>query len=180
MTFPSACLAFLMAVISCTIVAPRPMLAGSADADPLEPHTPFTGVNRPAQTDSSDREAARLHLLAGISAGLVGGGIAALTTRPWQHPRHTATVLVWSTAGATGAGIAKEIADLFGFGQPSVSDAVITAAGGFAVAGLVAGFAANAPTDAAGTAISAGAVASGLLVSIPVVSELLRRLRSVE
>ncbi len=171
---PGARLALLLAVFTCACTAPQPLFAGTGSAGPL------SALNDSDEIDPITRKAARLHLLAGISAGLVGGGIAALAARPWESPRHTATVLVWSTAGATGAGIAKEIADLFGFGQPSVSDVIVTGVGGFAVAGLVAGFTANAPTDAAGTAISAGAIAGGVLVSIPVVRELARRIRSTD
>ena len=162
MMFPAARLALLLTALACAGAAPQPLYAGPENSQ---------------QTDSAARQAARLHLLAGISAGLIGGGIAALAVRPWNRPERSATVMIWSTAGATGAGVAKEIADLFGFGQPSVSDAVITGAGGFAVAGLLAGVTAAKRSDTAGTVISATAIAGGALVSVPVVRELVRRLR---
>ena len=77
-----------------------------------------------------------LHVLGGMVTGLVAAGVvnavadpAVLSQYPWVLP---ATAM----AGSAIAGIAKEVLDSTGFGDPQLSDILITSTGGV-VAALV-------------------------------------------
>jgi hypothetical protein len=75
-----------------------------------------------------------LHVLGGMMVGLAAAGVvdaaidpAVVSQYPWLLP---ATAL----AGSAAAGIAKEVLDSMGFGDPRFSDILITSAGGVAAA----------------------------------------------
>jgi hypothetical protein len=71
-----------------------------------------------------------LHFLAGISVGLSASELVRESSSPWLRP-------LVAVGAAAAAGIGKEILDATGFGDPRVSDAVVTAIGGIAAAGIL-------------------------------------------
>ncbi len=80
-----------------------------------------------------------LHFLAGASSALLASAVAAPALRdsPLPDPRYALAVSGISLGAAVCAGVAKELLDLTGFGDPDWRDLLATAAGGLAVSAAV-------------------------------------------
>jgi hypothetical protein len=90
-----------------------------------------------------------LHFMAGMAIGVAAGGAAEATERPGfaaQYPLRSPALALSASAVA---GLAKELLDSTGFGDPRVEDVLITVAGGL-VAALVVGYAESVYPGSAG------------------------------
>ena len=110
-----------------------------------------------------------LHFLAGMAAGFESAGIFECALGPTETARSWPLSPVIALSGSALAGIAKEILDSTGFGDPRLTDALITTAGGLVAAGAMLFAHLILPPDADGWAGSqAFAQTSAALLSIPV------------
>jgi hypothetical protein len=110
-----------------------------------------------------------LHFLAGMAAGFESAGIFECALGAGETARSWPLSPVIALSGSALAGIAKEILDSTGFGDPRLSDALITTAGGLVAAGAMLFAHLVLPPDTDGWAGSqAFAQTSAVLLSIPV------------
>ncbi len=81
-----------------------------------------------------------LHFLGGMMLGLAAAGIVDLASDPQLGATHPWSLPLTAIAAAAAGGVAKELLDSTGFGDPRFTDILITTAGGLAAA-LAAGYA---------------------------------------
>jgi hypothetical protein len=78
-----------------------------------------------------------LHFLAGMAAGLEAAGIFEYAYGPQGTGQHPLLFPAVALSASAVAGIAKEILDSTGFGDPRLTDILITMTGGLVAAGAV-------------------------------------------
>lgn len=110
-----------------------------------------------------------LHFLAGMSLGMLGAGLAEYALEPTYPSQHPLELPSLAIAVALPAGIAKEVLDSTGFGDPRITDVLITTAGGLAAA-LIVGYAESFyPPDGSGKANSVALlISTSALLAVPV------------
>ena len=121
-------------------------------------------------------ESAALHVLAGASSALLISAVAYPLVDAASEQRSALLVAGLGLYGALLAGIAKELLDSLGFGQPQWSDLLLTLGGGVLAASLVYTLTWLEPNDgneSAGLAAVYGSFA--LVLSLPVEENLLQR-----
>ena len=117
-----------------------------------------------------------LHVTAGFSVAMFSGGIASLILSGRDPGVRATGVAATAFGSALTAGVAKEIADMAGFGTPSVRDVILTAAGG-AVGTLLVTAGAWVSADRHSVRTTAAAsTATGIAFSVPVQLDLLSRI----
>jgi peptidoglycan/LPS O-acetylase OafA/YrhL len=122
-------------------------------------------------------QSAALHVLAGASSALLIGAVAYPLVEAESDQRSALLVAGLGLSGALLAGIAKELLDSLGFGQPQWSDLLLTLGGGVLAASLVYTLTWLEPNDgneSAGLAAVYGSFA--LVLSLPVEENLLQRI----
>lgn len=129
----------------------------------------FVGIPDRAPVNGTPSGFKYLHFLAGLALGLSAAGLVGaspVAAGPGQDALFLPVVAL--SASAVG-GIAKEVLDSTGFGDPSVSDIVVTMSGGLAAAVIV-GYAQSLyPSTSSGVANEASLLLSGAAVAaIPV------------
>ena len=154
-----------------------PLHANETLAVSLALHATETSAASPAQ--SAEREvdiSAALHLLAGASSALLVSAVAYPLVELGSDRLNALLVAGLGVCGSLVAGTAKELLDLYGWGQPEFSDLLLTLAGG-----LLAGSAIYALTSLCGSegekcpGIPAVYTAFALVLSLPVGENLYRR-----
>ncbi|MFP4642857.1 MAG: hypothetical protein ACLFM0_00725 [Spirochaetales bacterium] len=117
-----------------------------------------------------------LHLTAGFSAAMFSGGISSLLLSRRGGQVRPGAVAATAFGSALAAGLAKEAADMMGFGEASGRDLLITAAGGVIGTFLVTTSAASTTEEKSGRAMAGASTGAGLVFSIPVQIDLYNRI----
>jgi len=157
-TLPRTPMKYLAAIIA----------ACAALTSPAGAQALFIGLPDKAPQTGTPPSFKYLHFLAGLALGLSAAELvqAALPGQPQGTLLLPASAF---TASAVG-GVGKELLDLTGFGDPAVSDALVTMSGGLAAAAVVAWAQSLYPAGSAGRANEASfLVSSAAVLAIPVV-----------
>ncbi len=78
-----------------------------------------------------------LHVLGGMTAGFAVAGVLQSTVDPELLRQYPLFLPAMALSAAVAAGIAKELLDATGFGDPRIADILITSAGGAAAAAMI-------------------------------------------
>jgi len=119
---------------------------------------------------------AALHVLAGASGALLVSAVAYPLVESDSNRRTAAVVAGLGAGGAFVVGLAKELLDLGGWGEPELSDLLLTLAGGVLAGTAVYALSTLRPAGEEGNlGISAVYGAFGLVLCLPVGEGLYRR-----
>ena len=120
-----------------------------------------------------------LHFLAGMSLGMLGAGLAEYALQPTYPSQNPFVLPSIAVSVALPAGIAKELLDATGFGDPRLTDVLITTAGGL-VASLMVGYAeALYPPNGSGKSNSVALlISTSALLAVPVAIGFAREVRN--
>ena len=141
---------------------------------------PLSWTNEtPAESTAPDTAGdAALHVLAGVSGALLVSAVAYPLVDLGSNHRNAVLVAGLGVGGAFLLGIAKELLDLSGWGQPELSDLLLTLGGGLLAGTLVYAVTCQQPGYEEGSlGISALYGAFALILSLPVGENLCRRTR---
>jgi len=120
-----------------------------------------------------------LHFLAGMSLGMMGAGLAEYALQPAYPSQNPLALPAIAVSVALPAGVAKELLDATGFGDPRLTDILITTAGGL-LASLMVGYAeALYPPTGSGRQNSVALLLStSALLAVPVAIGFAREVRN--
>ena len=119
-----------------------------------------------------------LHVLGGMAVGLAVAGILDVGMDPSVTAGYPWLLPASALAGAALAGISKEVLDSTGFGDPQLTDILITSAGGVVAALFVGSAQALYPPTLSGQVNSASFIFStAMLLALPVVNGFLVEIR---
>jgi hypothetical protein len=137
----------------------------------------LAGPTRGWTEDAVDNSSA-LHLLAGASGALLVSAVAYPLVDVGSDQGDALMTASLGVCGALILGSAKELSDMSGWGQPQWSDLLLTVGGGLLAASAVYALSCLEPGAAEeNLGISAVYGAFGLILSLPVGENLLRRFR---
>jgi hypothetical protein len=129
-------------------------------------------------TEEAGDASSALHLLAGASGAMLVSAVAYPLVDNGTARSDALAVAGLGVGGALILGLAKELLDMGGWGQPQWSDLLLTLGGGLIAASAVYAVSCLQPGAEEGNLGIAGAYgAFGLILSLPVGENLLRRVR---
>ncbi len=152
-----------------TLAAPAPLRAQTAEAG-LPDDSPQYTVQSAGKF---------LHFLAGMSLGLLGAGLAESALQPGAPQQQPLALPAIAVSVSVPFGIAKEVLDSTGFGDPRFADILITTSGGLAAAVVVGYTELLYPPSASGKRNGyVFLVSTSALLAVPVVFGFLREIRT--
>jgi hypothetical protein len=161
----------LLSIPQCSV----PLYAAETTSDNSSASSGDSGES----AQSAEREAAPsavLHVLAGASSALLVSAVAYPLVDLNSDRNNALLVAGLGVCGSLAAGAAKELLDIYGWGQPDISDLLLTLGGGLLAASAV--YALNTACGSEGEkcgGIPAVYTAFALVLSLPVGENLYRR-----
>ncbi|MBN2553477.1 MAG: hypothetical protein JXB06_11945 [Spirochaetales bacterium] len=169
-------IALISLILLSTTLASPPLYAAEGRAATTAEISSDTSGNSAESVERKAAPSAVLHVLAGASSALLVSAVAWPLIDPSSDRDNALLVAGLGVCGSLAAGAAKELLDLYGWGDPDIRDFLLTLGGG-----LLAGSAVYALSAACGgngekcAGIPAMYAAFALVLSLPVGENLYRR-----